>query len=833
MGGLKLKWGTRRELLAGDPMQSAITSARPAHSNPTLANAVPPLLAKGIDQQRPRREAEQHDWLSSSAMSNRSRQHINTQLSTILTTMSSNRAQQTPLAYQPRQTPRRSMSGLSIRHRASKALNAGVSALTTTSNEGDAASSSRARLGQTFVHRSASFASLAGQSSDDGASTRSAPRSRLTDIRGKARQSSLASTLSSSTMTEEEREATYRKHNLVPLPPPGHVRPILLPTYATKSSEGDFSIRLDGFVELWPKSIGTSQRVFNQMVRQMANLPRLPRQQPTPASAASNPWSSKTSSSMPSSPLHEDTDDAMFFPDVPYGVPRSAKTDEMRTHDGVEELGITERITQQAFAFGAPDKAISKVMQTVGALPVEGKLDKEWEDRVEKEAAEEAKEEAKLHENETNQPGRQGPLGGSSFWASRTKDDVERLWHTLEHRLRSFWTYRKPHQQVIIEIVPVFQGEESQQDQEWSLDEHEQNPGRDASNLAPLLAVTKLVSDANGLFSTDITVTKDKALHYIGHYHTTSPKSISDLLFLRVRACMLVEDGQMVRSQWQSLHVTPDDPTSVRIVCDIDDTAKFTDILAGSRAVTRNVFVRPFEEVEIAGVAQWFDSLVHEAGVDGFHFVTNAPAEMYGIVKAYLSSAQLPTGHLALKHYFSPTRTASWLQTFLQPAASRKRQNLQRCLDDFPASKFIFIGDSGEMDLEIYSELAKERPNQIRGIFIRDVGNVTAMAKSMANGSFAKSIPSSIQAPPAAHLQSQTRAPLEAKPSAAKRSTEVLRKASMNTSNAPINEYEARLGRALAQLSPSTRLRFWSSGQDAMQESISYIKELKSATPAS
>lgn len=751
-----------------------------------------------------------------SALLLRTRRHLSTRLSyAIADTMSSNQSFESQ-EREARRNPRRSRTGLGLRDKASRALDAGVSALTA-SNMNDITAGSSNRQG---IQKTASFVSLS-----DNASIRSNTRSRLTDLRGKGRQSSVASSLASKSMTDEDREALYREHNLVPLPPPGYIRPILLPTYAIKTSEGNFTIRLDGFVEAWPNSVGTGQRVFNQMVRQMANLPRLPRHQPTPAVAGSN----ASFSSMPSSPLHADTDDAMFFPDVPYGVPRSGKIIQTRHHDHVEEMGITEKITQQAFAMGAPEKAISRVMQTVGALPVETKPDSDWEDKVESDAAEEVQEEEKLQDI-SGQPGRQGPLGGSTYWANRTKEEVDRLWHTLEHRLRSFWTYRKPQQQVLIEVMPVFDGEETKHDHEWTLDEYQQNPGRDASNLAPLLAVTKVTSDASGLFSSDITVTTEKVLHYLGHYHASSPKDISEILYLRVRACMLVEGRHMVRSQWQSLAIAPDESTSVRVICDIDDTAKFTDILAGSRAVTRNVFVRPFEEVQIAGVSDWFDRLRHEVGVDGFHFVTNAPAEMHGIVKAYLSTAQLPAGHLALKHYFSSTRTASWLQAFLQPAASRKRQNLQRCLDDFPSSKFIFIGDSGEMDLEIYSELAKERPNQVRGIWIRDVGNVTSTAKSMANGSFASGVPSSIQAPPAAHLQSaQSKTVTDLKPSVAKRSTEVLRKASLNT-NAPVNEYEARLSRALTALSSTTRLRFWSTGHDAMQENIAYIKELKSGS---
>lgn len=52
-------------------------------------------------------------------------------------------------------------------------------------------------------------------------------------------------------------------------------------------------------------------------------------------------------------------------------------------------------------------------------------------------------------------------------------------------------------------------------------------------------------------------------------------------------------------------------------------------------------------------------------------------------------------------------------------------------LDAFPESTFILIGDSGEQDLEVYSSVARERPNQVRGIFIRDITSGRADALNM------------------------------------------------------------------------------------------------------
>lgn len=42
-------------------------------------------------------------------------------------------------------------------------------------------------------------------------------------------------------------------------------------------------------------------------------------------------------------------------------------------------------------------------------------------------------------------------------------------------------------------------------------------------------------------------------------------------------------------------------------------------------------------------------------------------------------------------------------------------------LTSFPRSRFLLVGDSGEQDLELYAQLAAERPRQILGVFVRDV----------------------------------------------------------------------------------------------------------------
>src|SRR3978361_499770 len=61
------------------------------------------------------------------------------------------------------------------------------------------------------------------------------------------------------------------------------------------------------------------------------------------------------------------------------------------------------------------------------------------------------------------------------------------------------------------------------------------------------------------------------------------------------------------------------------------------------------------------------------------------------------------------------------LQGIFEPVAERKKGTLEKIMRDFPERKFILIGDSGEADLEVYTDVVLANPGKILAIFIRDV----------------------------------------------------------------------------------------------------------------
>ncbi|EPE10466.1 actin patch protein [Ophiostoma piceae UAMH 11346] len=151
----------------------------------------------------------------------------------------------------------------------------------------------------------------------------------------------------------------------------------------------------------------------------------------------------------------------------------------------------------------------------------------------------------------------------------------------------------------------------------------------------------------------------------------------------------------------------------ISLISDIDDTIKTSNIALGTREIFRNTFVRNLADMTVDGTREWYTAL-HDLGVQ-FHYCSNSPWQLFPVLTTFFKRAGLPKGPLHLKQY------SGMLQGIFEPVAERKRGTLEKILRDFPNRRFLLVGDSGEADLEVYTELVLAHPGRVLAIFIRDV----------------------------------------------------------------------------------------------------------------
>lgn len=169
------------------------------------------------------------------------------------------------------------------------------------------------------------------------------------------------------------------------------------------------------------------------------------------------------------------------------------------------------------------------------------------------------------------------------------------------------------------------------------------------------------------------------------------------------------------------------DPNGLSLISDIDDTIKVTDIPAGKDTVLRNTFCLDLKSVAVPDMAAAYKEL----GNIPVHYVSGGPEQMFGPLYDFLITGPgaFPEGTFHLKFFSSHPSLEStntlmhFLGSSLQVTFDHKRDEINALMDKFPERKFILVGDSGEIDPEVYNEIKKKRPAQVQEIRIRDLIN--------------------------------------------------------------------------------------------------------------
>ena len=207
------------------------------------------------------------------------------------------------------------------------------------------------------------------------------------------------------------------------------------------------------------------------------------------------------------------------------------------------------------------------------------------------------------------------------------------------------------------------------------------------------------------IFFYNDTISKQRTVYtdLSGHFSVSAA-----LDFIPTHARILASDKLSMTEE-----VTITESTGISVISDIDDTIKHSAISSGAREIFRNAFIRDLGDLTIEGVKEWYNSMA-DLGVK-FHYVSNSPWQLFPIISKYFSLAGLPPGSFHLKQY------SGMLQGIFEPVAERKKVTLDKIARDFPERNFILVGDSGEADLEVYTDFVLENPGRIKAIFIRDV----------------------------------------------------------------------------------------------------------------
>lgn len=133
------------------------------------------------------------------------------------------------------------------------------------------------------------------------------------------------------------------------------------------------------------------------------------------------------------------------------------------------------------------------------------------------------------------------------------------------------------------------------------------------------------------------------------------------------------------------------DPEGISIISDIDDTIKETDVVAGARIILRNTFLK--EMTDVPGMAEVYKNWWKQGAA--IHYVSNSPWQLIPSLLEFFHTHKFPPGSAHLRLHDSV------LKTYFMTPGENKRKSIREILMDFPGRKFILVGDSGEIDMEM------------------------------------------------------------------------------------------------------------------------------------
>ncbi|HPY39990.1 MAG TPA: DUF2183 domain-containing protein, partial [Thiolinea sp.] len=151
----------------------------------------------------------------------------------------------------------------------------------------------------------------------------------------------------------------------------------------------------------------------------------------------------------------------------------------------------------------------------------------------------------------------------------------------------------------------------------------------------------------------------------------------------------------------------PSPPCDFGIISDIDDTLMVTNATS-MLSMMRLTFLRsPASRLPFAGVSTFYQALVQGGVVPRpIFYVSSSPWNLYEFLEDFMRLNKIPLGTLFLRDF--------GLQTLKASHHDHKSHYIKQIMDTYPQLPFILIGDSGQHDPEIYSELLSQRPQQVK-----------------------------------------------------------------------------------------------------------------------
>lgn len=151
------------------------------------------------------------------------------------------------------------------------------------------------------------------------------------------------------------------------------------------------------------------------------------------------------------------------------------------------------------------------------------------------------------------------------------------------------------------------------------------------------------------------------------------------------------------------------------IISDVDDTIIQSKAMNSLKKLRTMLSKNAKSRVAFDGVDELYSKLIAN-GKNPLFFVSGSSYNLYDMLVNFCEHQKIPKAPFFLRNLGLDAR--QWLK---QDTSLYKKEHIEHIMQVYDRMSFILIGDSGQKDPEIYSDIYKKYPDRVQAIYIRHV----------------------------------------------------------------------------------------------------------------
>lgn len=181
-------------------------------------------------------------------------------------------------------------------------------------------------------------------------------------------------------------------------------------------------------------------------------------------------------------------------------------------------------------------------------------------------------------------------------------------------------------------------------------------------------------------------------------------------------------------AHFQGELLIPEENAEYGVISDIDDTILHTGVTSFLkwRLLKNSLLTNAYQRIPLKGASEFYQKLHLGKGgknQNPIFYLSNSPWNLYQYLRLFLDYNKFPKGPVLLRNFRTP------FDRSLKPEKPHKQKEILNILKTYPTLKFILIGDSGEHDASIYTDIALQFPDRILAIYLRSVKHKRQMKR--------------------------------------------------------------------------------------------------------